>query len=151
MKGGKGKVHDRPVAVCVMRVIPRVNYPIIVCLLGLGLAVLVRTVVIGQRAYDMLLPPTSGDDQAVAVAAVTSHTAEIAGTINVPAIAPGVVNTPLSEDQPRAALQQNLPIPRPSASEKQNAAPAQARRHHKVYLYRYFGSRFPPYWGPVVW
>src|SRR6516165_3622994 len=134
-----------------MRFVPRVNYPIIVCLLGLGLAVLVRTVVIGQRAYDMLLPPTSGDDQAVAVTAITSHTTETPGTIDAPAIAPGVVNTPSSEDQPRAALQQNLPIPRPSASEKQKAAPAQARRHHKVYLYGYYGSRFQPYWGPVVW
>ena len=94
-----------------MRFVPRVNYPIIVCLLGLGLAVLVRTVVIGQRAYDMLLPLTSGDDQAVAVTAITSHTTETPGTIDAPAIAPGVVNTPSSEDQPRAALQQNLPIP----------------------------------------
>ena len=110
-----------------------------------------RTVVIGQRAYDMLLPPTSGDDQAVAVAAVTSHTAETLGTINAPALAPGVVNAPSSEDQSQAALQQNLPIHRPSASEEPKPAPAQARRRHKAYLYHYYGSRFQPYWGPVVW
>jgi hypothetical protein len=96
-----------------------------VCLLGLGLAVLVRTVVIGQRAYDMLLPSTSGDDQAVAVAAVASHTAETPGTINAPAIAPVVVNTPSSEDQSQAALQQNLTIPRSSAPKSKR------RRQHK--------------------
>src|SRR5438309_2045124 len=97
-RGGRAKCTTAAGAVCVMRVMPRANYPIIVCLLGLGLAV---------------LPPKSGDDQAVAVAAVTDgHTAATSGTINAPAIAPVVVNTPSSEDQPRATLQQNQPIPR---------------------------------------
>jgi hypothetical protein len=62
-------VHDSRNLACAM---PQPNYSIIFCLIFLGLAVLVRTVAIGQRACDLLLPPTSADDPAPALAAVAS-------------------------------------------------------------------------------
>jgi hypothetical protein len=71
---------------------PRQNHLLVVCLILVGLAVLVRTVAIGQRAYDVLLPPTSGDDRAPALAAVASgHTAELLTIIDTELLAPPVV------------------------------------------------------------
>ena len=49
---------------------PRANYSITVCLIFLGLALLVRTVAIAQRACDVLLPPTSCDYWGHAIAPI---------------------------------------------------------------------------------
>ena len=135
---------------------PQPNYSIIFCLIFLGLAVLVRTVAIGQRAYDLLLPPTSADDPAPALAAVASgHTAEPLTKIDTGAVA--VVNAPSFEDtRSDVAAENEAPpakpeIPRQIASESQNMAPTRAPRHRKGHSYRYYSSRFQHFWGPAVW
>ena len=81
------------VAVTLSCKMPRPNHLLIVCLILVGLAVLVRAVAIGPRAYDVLLPPTSGDDRAPALAAVASgHTAEPLAIIDTEPLTPPVVN-----------------------------------------------------------
>jgi hypothetical protein len=102
---------------------PQPNYSIIFCLIFLGLAVLVRTVAIGQRAYDLLLPPTLADDPAPALDAVASgHTAEPLTKIDTGAVA--VVNAPSFEDtRSDVAAENEAPpakpeIPRQIASER---------------------------------
>jgi hypothetical protein len=159
MKGGKGKVHEPPRWRYLSCKMPRPNHLLIVCLSLVGLAVLVRTVAIGQRAYDVLLPPTSGDDWAPALAAVASgHTAEPLAMIDTEPLAPPVVNALLfegtrphvtAETPPSEGSPAKPEIPGQTASEKQKMGPTQAPRHHKGYSYRYYGFR--PYWGPVVW
>ena len=137
---------------------PRPNHLLIACLILVGLAVLVRTVAIGQRAYDALLPPTSGDDRAPALAAVASgHIAEPLAIIDTEPLAPPVVNA-LSFEDTRTNVTADPPagegssskarITGQTASEKQKMAPAQAPRRHR-YSYRYY--EIQPSWGPAVW
>ena len=149
-------MHDSRQLACAM---PQPNYSIIFCLIFLGLAVLVRTVAIGQRAYDLLLPPTLADDPAPALDAVASgHTAEPLTKIDTGAVA--VVNAPSFEDTRPDVAAENPPgeappakpeIPPQIASERQNMAPTRAPRHRKGHSYRYYSSRFQPFWGPAVW
>jgi hypothetical protein len=68
----------------------RQNYSILVCLILLGVAILVRTVAIAQRAYDLLSPPMSSDEplssdeRVPAITAVTiGRAVEPSVTVNV--------------------------------------------------------------------
>ena len=127
--------------------IPRVNYPILVCLVGLGLALLVCTVIIGQRTYNLLRPLVSGADRVAAVAAVAnSQTPEPRVTINALVSAPAIANNLSAEAQPP----DNPKIARQSGIE-QRKLPAQVHRLHKEYSFIYRSSRFQPYPGPVLW
>jgi hypothetical protein len=156
-KGGKGKVHEPPRWRYLCCKMSRPNHLLIVCLILVGLAVLVRTVAIGQRAYDVLLLPTSGDDRAPALAAVASgHTAEPLAIIDTEPLALPVVDA-LSFEGTRPNVTAEPPgegspakpeIPGQTASEKQKMGHRNPGAT-KGYSYRYYGIR--PYWGPVVW
>ena len=112
---------------------PRANHSITLCLIFLGLAVLVRTVAIAQRACDVLLPPMSCDYRGPAIAAVAigrtngseaSYSAEPPATINAPVVnIPPVVNVPSVEDPPPEAAAENPP--EGSASQAKGQAPRQ--------------------------
>jgi hypothetical protein len=127
--------------------IPRVSYPILVCLVGLGLALLVCTVIIGQRTYNLLKPLVSGADRVAAVAAVgNSPSPEPRVTINSQVIAPAIANNPSAEaqppDNPKIARQRGI---------EQRELPAQVYRRNKEYRFIYRSSRFQPYPGPALW
>jgi hypothetical protein len=141
---------------------PRPNHLLIACLVLLGLAVLIRTVAIGQRAYDIVLSFTSGDDGAAPAraATVSEHTEQPLAIIQSKPMAPPVDNAPLLEDtQPEMALEAQQgegssakpEAPRQTASQKQKVAPTPQPRRHKGYSYHYYDSKFQRYWGPVVW
>jgi hypothetical protein len=98
---------------------PRANYSITVCLIFLGLAVLVRTVAIAQRACDVLLPPTSCDYWGHAIAPIAigytggpaaSSSVEPTAAIHArPVVNIPVTNPPSVEDSPPDAAPEDPP------------------------------------------
>ena len=86
---------------------PRSNYPVIVCLILLGLAVLVRTVAIAQRACDVLLPPLceyrGSADIVIGHGPAGSSSAKPPEPINVGAAVnmPSILGTPSDEGPSR--------------------------------------------------
>jgi hypothetical protein len=156
---------------------PRANYSITVCLIFLGLAVLVRTVAIAQRACDVLLPPTSCDYWGHAIAPIAIGYTGVEPTAAIyarPVVNIPVTNPPSVEGPPPVAAPENPPEGVASraghqsvsevASEKQpkRIAPTNAshRRHHeassslnKKYNYRpsQSGLAFQNPWGTAGW
>ena len=131
---------------------PRSSDLLSLCLIVLGLAVLTRVVAISQLAYDvLLLPPMSGNDLGVAGPAVAIGQTGSVTEVGAKPVAAFVASVPeVSTKNPKG---EGL-APKPENSgqiERQKPAPTQARRHHERYKYRYYGSRLPAYWGPLVW
>jgi hypothetical protein len=81
---------------------PRPNCSIVVCLIFLGVAVLVRAVAIAQRAYDVLLPPVSGEGVPAIAAVATGDTPDPSVMVNVNPVIPSGVSAPSIADSPEA-------------------------------------------------
>jgi hypothetical protein len=132
---------------------PRQNYSIIVCLIFLGVAVLVRTVAIAQRAYDVLLPPVSGDDRVPTIIAVTTgHTGEPSVTGNAHSVVPSALSAPSVEGSPPNVVGENVPDVSSQARgqvppERSHKKIIRARRHYGAgYSYRSDRRFWPKWW-----
>jgi hypothetical protein len=140
-------VHGRRYLTCAM---PRPNYSIILCLIFLGLAVLVRTVVITQHAYAVLLPPVYDGTRGP-----TAATWESPARINAQPVLPPVVNAPPVEDAPQEVVaespQTGFALPQSMKSPAKFATQTHRRSLKKRYRYRYYDTSFEPSWRPVVW
>jgi hypothetical protein len=133
---------------------PRQNYSMIVCFILLAVAVLVRTAAIAQRAYDVLLPPMSGEEPVPAITTVTTgRTAEPSLTVNAHPIVASVGGASVEHSPPNVAVET---IPDVGSSAKGNVSPAyagkaaqkitRARRHYAA-RYSYRSDRtFWPMW-----
>lgn len=120
----------------------RANYSITVCLIFLGLAVLVRTVAIAQRACDVLLPPTSCDYRGRAISPIAiGHTGgpvavssvEPTASIYVRPVAnfPPVINTYPVEESPPGVAAENPPERVTSRAEHQSALDIASEKQKK--------------------
>ena len=122
---------------------PRANYLISVCLIFLGLAVLVRTVAIAQRACDVLLPPTSCDYRGRGISpiaightggpAVVSSAEPTASIYARPVVnIPPVINTyPVEESSPDAAAE-NPPESVTSRAKHHSARDVASEKQKKI-------------------
>jgi len=127
------------------------------CLILIGVALLVRTVAIGQHAYDMLLPSISISNGGRGLtAAVASSTLGAVAVIDTEPVAAPVVSAPtfdggaVASATPGEGAPANSENLRQNPSEKQKVVPTR-NSHRKGYGYRYYGYRFQPDWGAVVW
>jgi len=128
--------------------IPRVNYPILVCLVALGLALVVCTVIIGQRTYNLLRPLVSDEDRSPRFwpLLIAIPPAEPRVTTNAQVIAPAIVHDLSTEAQPPDKPQ----IARHSGME-QRTPPAQVHRLHKEYTLHLSRQQFLTSRGPALW
>ena|SRR3974390_1510514 len=134
----------------------RQNYSILVCLILLGVAILVRTAAIAQRAYDLLLPPMSGDEGVSATNAVTTgRMAEPSVTVSVQHIVASVISTPSVEGPPpNVAIENVSDVPSAKGHVSQQLAPERPhkkltrarRRYGARYSYRFDRTFWPMWW-----